>query len=276
MKINNKYRLFKKKWRTWKSPTKIQIKIALIGLCIIIIGIILLFTDIPENIKLKFFKSESEISSYTDDFKSLDEKINELYEDSINTVGCNHILVIRTYPVLVKRKKFIFDNGNNLKTNRISLFFDENNNLIYNVVDKYSKEFQLIIENNKCDSIFYKPVSINCEVLSNKFIWKQTIYVNNLEFEKNIFNFPLEFNFDSISGSNCDNIDSCNNLKLGFNLEMKYPASFDAFLFTKTKMPFNIEQKRKVHNIFKDILNKISNDSIHFVSFTGDGRRIWR
>lgn len=271
----NKLKLWKKKWLSWKSPTKIQILIGVLGTIITAVAVLLIFTDIPENLKFSFFKKEPYKSPIINDFKPLANEINRLYTDTTNVIGCNHILVISLNPIFENRRKYIFDNGYDLLSNRISLFLDESNNLVYSVIDSNMKEYNLTIYKNKLDSVFYYPVSIACEVISNKYIWKQAIYINDIEFEKNIYNYPIQFDFKKISG-HCEQIDSCENFKLGYNLDMRFPASFDAFLITQSKTPFTSVERRKLHNIFKWFLNKLADDTMHFPSYTGDGRRIWR
>lgn len=145
------------------------------------------------------------ISKYEDELKKLRLTIDTLSNDPSEKVseGFSLSSILQIGDILDRRKKFIFDCGESMEINRLSLYLDYDNNLVFTVIDNSGVTYSVRAVPNfvsfkdnasyflHCDIGFSKEFSFIRIFLDDRLVGIQT-FNNRISGEKlNMNNFHI-------------------------------------------------------------------------------------
>ena len=272
------FKNLKNRWKKWSLPTKISLFFGFIAFLYVVYGIskeiILTIIENPSN-SINLSENTIVEKSWQKEFKDLSEllKINNTDTTDIESTSFDILLKLST--MIEENEKYIFDAGKNILHNRISLFINNQDELCFRVIDKKEKNYYLKIPRKDYNFIYDFPTFLICEFVNSKNSSRLEIFAGTVSLKKNDFNHKIDFDFNELKSKN-NHLDSNINFKLGSDLLNNNFAAFDTFFFCQTKSLLSQIEKRKIQNIVKHYMKSFRGDNLHYFSFTGDGRRIWK
>ena len=265
-----------KRWEKWSFLNKIffiGFILTIISIIIsLIFGLIGLLKDNKVILENRILENKDN-NKWQKEFEELNNAIETNKKDSLNSNSTSFGLLLKLSTQLGDSDKYIFDAGGK-NNNRISLFINKQDELVFRVISKDDNSYHLKIQRKDYSLAYDYPVFLYCDFISNKSDSKLEISSDTNSLGKNDFNHKIEFDFKALESTSGD-IDSNKSVKIGSDYNSKNFGAFDIFSFMITKHAFALTTKRKIKNIIKEFCNR-KNKLIHYYSYSGDGRRIWK
>ncbi|MCA9732360.1 MAG: hypothetical protein H6696_11160 [Deferribacteres bacterium] len=247
-----------KNWKSYKPFTKLGVIASFATIIACIVAIISLFfrestptsPQIPvenNNFILSenkgnifiFNKFEESTLSLLDSLKSansVQEKNNES-DQKLNGVSIHFI--VKFYKKNKHQRKFIYDLGEELSKNRISIYFDSEDYLCFRLIDNQQEPYTLKIPKEKYDRFFQQYQYINCEFGISTDSSYMKILQNGTELSHNSVNYKIDINLKAINFKK---------YTIGASLNKNFYGKFDLaefLVFSSTLTNLEKEKMRK-------------------------------
>ena len=231
-----------KQFLSWSIPSKVTY-----------IGVILtIMFFIFQMVLAPIFKPTSDKK----EIELLSEKIDSLFQKftipddttSAKFPGFSTHLVIKLFKQDVQRSKYIFDLGESLHKNRVSLYLDKSNILTYRLIDMWDEQYSVKIPEGNSGYSFNDFMYLNCEYGVTEFFSFMKIFIDGKLIEKSKYKFkiPLPTNIQGSMTLAAD-LSGLNNCKMEIAEYIVYKGTLDysarkqmtTYLFNKYDLAHN-------------------------------------
>jgi hypothetical protein len=243
----------KDQWKKLKWITKFFIITGYASVLGFILGLLFFI------IQVLFFPSvtrkDLESLAKRSDFEDLKSQLVELKEELTKNLSNSDTIEFPGYSINLmasinknkfNRKAFIFDRGNYLNKERLSLYLNSKNELCYRLIDGAGEVYTLVTDENQGFLKFQKLMFITCEYGENQDDSFQRILINGKEIEKNKFSRNLGLAGKlKIEGST-----------FGADLEGNNCSMFLAAMHSMAHSTFTIKKIQVFQKDVEDVLNE--------------------
>ncbi len=246
----------------WNQIKSITLKDIILITIAFVLGY--LFND---SIKKEDFDKYSRFSSENDkiiisQLLELNQKIE--YKDTLDIPlpGIDIAMLVKLIRTDENRKQFVYDKGESLDKNRISVYLDELNNLCFRIINKYSETFTIKFTYNEYPELFSKPLFLFFEYGKSENLSYMKMFINEKVVLKQINKYSLNFEYEKLLLNDPEKkimLDIPQNEKhsIGTDLEKKYGGNFVLYNLGVTNNTLSSVDKRNYLNVVNKFVTRI-------------------
>jgi len=237
--------------------TIVQENTLILRIILIACAAIIIVCSLWESNRVKHQNIEynSNIQGSREDIKSLKYIIDTLSVDPAEKVNEGFALsgILTIHDVPENRRKFIFDFGESLYKNRVSLYLDNDNSIVLRVLDTYGETFSVKAIH---DFITFKKEAryfLYCDIGYTEEYSFIRIFLDDRQLARENFNSKIMLE---------DSIATFKNLHIGSDLEGKNNGKFSISFFSAGKLLTYKQRIFEMRDVIKFITSMEKDDSI--------------